>query len=396
MKEQRCRLFGVDISLSTVSCGTLYSFLIYEKYLNRSTKIVHTKRTNNIMGRKKKEASNEEQKTVEETNQIITEHVPKKRGRKPKKKPDSEGDTAVKVPKKRGRKPKGGQIVKKNVDITKSSNIIYNSVILHLKCKKSNLKDINHNDMIYNPEICNVEPVDIDNNIMNTNFSYINDKEDTGEICNIENASVYNEAEVSKDKTKKSSATCFQDQEPESSSKMIHDKIKELEINLHNNTVNKRSDCFWCTCSFDNSPIYIPKSMTEKKYNVYGNFCSPECACSFLFNEHIDDVTKFERYQLLNFMYSKAYNYTKNIKPAPNPYYTLDKYMGNLSIKEWRSQLKNDRLLIVVDKPLTKIFPELYEDNNEFEIAVDNKFTFQKKAIVNKNDIIKDVFSGSK
>ena len=33
--------------------------------------------------------------------------------------------------------------------------------------------------MIYNPEICNVEPVDIDNNIMNTNFSYINDKEDT-------------------------------------------------------------------------------------------------------------------------------------------------------------------------------------------------------------------------
>ena len=70
--------------------------------------------------------------------------------------------------------------------------------------------------------------------------------------------------------------------------------------------------------------------------------------------------------------------------------------MGNLSIKEWRSQLKNDRLLIVVDKPLTKIFPELYEDNNEFEIAVDNKFTFQKKAIFNKNDIIKDVFSGSK
>ena len=173
-------------------------------------------------------------------------------------------------------------------------------------------------------------------------------------------------------------------------------EIKELEINLHNNSVHKRSDCFWCTCSFDNSPIYIPKSMTESKYNVYGNFCSPECACSFLFNEHIDDVTKFERYQLLNFMYSKAYNYTKNIKPAPNPYYTLDKYMGNLSIKEWRSQLKNDRLLIVVDKPLTKIFPELYEDNNEFEIAVDNKFTFQKKISVNKNEIIKDVFSGSK
>ena len=345
------------------------------------------------MGRKRKEPITNKD---DENTEPKAETIPKKRGRKPKKKTEADENTVEKVPKKRGRKPKGGQIVKKNIDITKTTNIIYNNVILHLKCKKSNLKEINHNDMIYNPDICNVEPVDIDNNIMNPSFSYINDGEGSNEIFNIENASVYNETEIKihKDSNIKSSTT-FNNEEPEPTSKMIHDKIKELEINLHTNTINKRSDCFWCTCSFDNSPIYIPKSMTETKYNVYGNFCSPECACSFLFNEHIDDVTKFERYQLLNFMYSKAYNYTKNIKPAPNPYYTLDKYMGNLSIKEWRSQLKNDRLLIVVDKPLTKIFPELYEDNNEFEIAVDNKFTFQKKANVNKNEIIKDVFSGT-
>ena len=350
------------------------------------------------MGRKKKENeqkndNNEENST--DTNKIVPEKIPKKRGRKPKKKPENQEEPVVKIPKKRGRKPKGGQVVKKNIDINSSTNIVYHNVILHLKCKQSDIKDINQNDMVYNPELCNVEPVDIENNMMKSNFSYINDGDNSSEICNIENASVYNKTEIVKDK-KTNNKTCFQTSEQETSSKIVYDKIKELEINLHNNAIHKRSDCFWCTCSFDNSPIYIPKSMTEKKYNVYGNFCSPECACSFLFNEHIDDVTKFERYQLLNFMYSKAYNYTKNIKPAPNPYYTLDKYMGNLSIKEWRSQLKNDRLLIVVDKPLTKIFPELYEDNNEFEIAVDNKFTFQKKVSVNKNEIIKDVFSGSK
>ena len=41
---------------------------------------------------------------------------PKKRGRKPKKKPENEPPT---VPKKRGRKPKGGKILKKNEKINK-------------------------------------------------------------------------------------------------------------------------------------------------------------------------------------------------------------------------------------------------------------------------------------
>jgi hypothetical protein len=42
--------------------------------------------------------------------------------------------------------------------------------------------------------------------------------------------------------------------------------------------------------------------------------------------ESIDDSVKFERYHLLNQTYSKIYNYTRNIKPAPNPYYLLDKF----------------------------------------------------------------------
>ena len=74
--------------------------------------------------------------------------------------------------------------------------------------------------------------------------------------------------------------------------------------------------------------------------------CSPECACAHLFNENIDDNTKFERYQLLNFIYGGIYNYTKNIKPAPNPYYTLDKYYGNLTIQEYRQLLEFDQLSI--------------------------------------------------
>ena len=39
----------------------------------------------------------------------------------------------------------------------------------------------------------------------------------------------------------------------------------------------------------------------------------------------------------MNNIYGKAFNYEKNIKPAPNPHYMLERYCGNLSIQEYRS-----------------------------------------------------------
>jgi hypothetical protein len=99
--------------------------------------------------------------------------------------------------------------------------------------------------------------------------------------------------------------------------------------------------------------------------------------------ENIDSSSKFERYHLLNHIYSKIYDYKKNIKPAPNPFYLLDKYYGNLSIQEFRSLLRNERLFLVVDKPLTRILPELHEDNDDFiinnKIIPANSFSIKKK-----------------
>ena len=149
----------------------------------------------------------------------------------------------------------------------------------------------------------------------------------------------------------------------------IWKKLKILEHNLHiNNITNKKSACFWDTCEFDNPPVYIPKHFMNDTYHVYGCFCSPECAVAHLMEENIDSSIKFERYQLMNHIYSKVYNYKKNIKPAPNPYYMLEKYYGNLTTQEYRSLLQNERLFLVVDKPLTRIMPELHEDNDDFII----------------------------
>ena len=165
----------------------------------------------------------------------------------------------------------------------------------------------------------------------------------------------------------------------------ISAKLKELTTNLHTNNISyQKSACFWCTYDFDNPAIFIPKHEINEIYNCYGCFCSPECATAFLFKEHIDTSTRFERYHLINHIYCKIYGYTKNVKPAPDPFYLLNKYYGNLTIQEYRQLLKNERLLIIVDKPLSRTLPELHEDNDDFmfngkTIPSSNKFKLKRK-----------------
>ena len=178
----------------------------------------------------------------------------------------------------------------------------------------------------------------------------------------------------------------------------ISDKINKLQYDLRLNNHNSNSACFWCTEKFDNSPVFIPKNKnaSDQKYNVYGCFCSPECAVAHLMNESINESQKFERYHLLNYLYGKIYNYRKNIKPAPNPYYTLKKFMGNLEINEYRNLFEYEKLLLVVDKPLTRNLPQLFEDNDNYKITQKNSkiksFQMKKKSTLSKNDILTNHF----
>ena len=93
----------------------------------------------------------------------------------------------------------------------------------------------------------------------------------------------------------------------------------------------------------------------------------------------------------MNNIYCKIYNYNVNIKPAPNPYYTLNKYFGNLTIQEYRKLLKNERVLLVVDKPIITFLPELYEDNS---LQTVNKFKIRRKTKqVSKKNILTNNFN---
>jgi hypothetical protein len=259
--------------------------------------------------------------------------------------------------KKRGRKPKGGKIIQQIISLT---NVKENkpNVILHLKCS---LKDLNSSSNLFGSNL--------------DGFAFSNSNNLCYDVISSEkklNDFINPPAKLSEYEADNDNSTDFDveiTKNKENDIKEIWKKLKVLEHNLHvNNIGNKKSACFWDTCEFDNPPVYIPKHFMNDTYHVYGCFCSPECAVAYLMVENIDSSIKFERYQLMNHIYSKIYNYTKNIKPAPNPYYMLEKYYGNLTTQEYRSLLRNERLFLVVDKPLTRIMPELHEDNDDFII----------------------------
>ena len=155
-------------------------------------------------------------------------------------------------------------------------------------------------------------------------------------------------------------------EQPELNPQKTQWKLKELKILFYTNDVKitKKTACLWCSYDFDNNPFYLPKQETLTNFIVYGCFCSPECATGYLFKERIDDTAKFERFHLLNKMYIPSCSDNENINPAPNPFLLLDRYLGNLTIQEYRDLLKKGRTFDVVEKPLSRILPELHADMN--------------------------------
>lgn len=312
-------------------------------------------------------------------------------------------DTNKHIAKKRGRKPKGGKIIQQssvcNIIKTPKPNII-----LHLKCFMKDLQESNvlsDNQVVSfnfstNKNDLSFDTINSMNEVISSN--YANNEIDIHPIMNEEDDHENEEENDIMDPVtlcsviSSKSATAFKKNEQ----KDLWKKLKQLAHNLHvNNVSDKKSCCFWDTYEFDNPPVHIPKHYMKDAYQVYGCFCSPECAVAYLMAENIDISVKFERYHLLNFIYGKIYNYDRNVKPAPTPHYLLSRFDGNMNIQEYRSLLKKERLYLIVDKPLTRILPELHEDNDDFilnnKIIPSNNFQVNKK--MQKNNPTKNIIS---
>lgn len=144
------------------------------------------------------------------------------------------------------------------------------------------------------------------------------------------------------------------------------------------------SHCWWCSHSFETVPVGLPNKYCpkQKKFYLYGCFCSFNCAHSY--NLDIKDYKVWERYALLNYIkkiiYKNANNTDNLIKPiisAP-PKEVLKVYGGELSIEEYRNSS------ISIPKEYYHLLPPMIPIFSVVEEIP--KFFYQDRGSKKKND----------
>ena len=143
--------------------------------------------------------------------------------------------------------------------------------------------------------------------------------------------------------------------EPVISNEIDYYSIKSnllLQFNNYNDrkTIPDKSDaaCFWCCHTFTNRPVVLPTRDTGEYLQVTGNFCSPECAVSYLFDIRQDYHTRWEQLALLNRVYSEACQGKINPAPARN---VLKLFGENLSIQEYRGLIRSHKVRVDIHLP---------------------------------------------
>lgn len=330
--------------------------------------------------------------------EISTDLIPvkKKRGRKPKPKSET---VEVKIPKKRGRKPK--EIFKPTEP---TNNVISEeAVILHLNIKNNNSSILNIEDEFikYNPTI-NIPapfmPDDLDNAfyLKSQNQPIILDEENTEENTSLEEDNISKVGDVkntdssnmimninlpiqhqqietplvSNNQNNVDIYDKYQKKNLEYSENYVSDKNRCMPIFIEFMDANKKEswprctniDCLWCCHSFETEPFGIPIKKIGEKYQMFGNFCSAECAASYIFDmSFLNDCEKTESYSLLNTIYNEKG--MDGIKFAP-PKLCLKRFGGRLSIEQYRSNLRSqNKHYKVIIPPLTSIIPNIEETN---------------------------------
>lgn len=168
----------------------------------------------------------------------------------------------------------------------------------------------------------------------------------------------------------------------ENNAKIVNVLNEFAEKNKNNEwPINTSISCYWCVHRFDNSPFGIPINYKNDVFDVFGCFCSLECAAAYNFNENNSQDEMWERYQLLNMM-SRQMKLGSIIKAAP-PRLALKIFGGNMDIETFRNTGKGNKLMNINFPPMTSITQQL-EEINDFEINNDFKYIPVDDERVNK------------
>lgn len=106
--------------------------------------------------------------------------------------------------------------------------------------------------------------------------------------------------------------------------------------------------CFWCCHSFKGRPVVLPIRDEGEYLQVYGNYCSPECAMAYLFDMRQDSHTRWEQLALLNRVYGEHVGGV--VKPAP-PRSVLTMFGGPMSIEEYRGVITSRKVRVDIHIP---------------------------------------------
>jgi len=147
----------------------------------------------------------------------------------------------------------------------------------------------------------------------------------------------------------------------ETTTSMSTDLLKSILEKAMCDSYSSDAACFWCCHSFNWDPALLPISYDAYK-NVYtceGNFCSPECALSYLYkNVKTSDTTRWSRHTLLRHMYSSLY-VNRELSPAP-PRTLLRMFGGPLDISQFRAYAYSTNDMIMTDiPPIRLVFPTM-------------------------------------
>jgi len=325
-------------------------------------------------------------KPKNENDEENTEKIQKKRGRKPKVK---ENETNEKIPKKRGRKPKEKIYSVKELPKTffeENKNEIF---ILHLPIKSTERETIN-------------EPLPSMSD--NSNYSMLidNDMNDnnndnmllTQQTLMTPQQNIMHNFLFDMNKDEKKTPEIFHvkkdDDEEMRPNKIIKKNLRNIMyefINANNDKTwpdSTNTYCWWCCHPFNGPPCALPELYKKEKFYVSGCFCSFNCTASYNFSKNDDNM--WERYSLLNLMYKKLYNnkFVK-INMAP-PREVLKIFGGYMSIEEFRdNSLRNEKVFTVIKPPLISIIPKIEENvSNTSNKSVKNNTPIVNENILNK------------
>ncbi len=109
--------------------------------------------------------------------------------------------------------------------------------------------------------------------------------------------------------------------------------------------------CFWCCHTFEGQPCIIPIREEKGIYEVYGNFCCPECALAYILDERDDSHVKWEKVSLLHRIYGPAVAPAGGrIYPAPARA-TLSMFGGSLTIDAYRKTVRAGKVRLDIHLP---------------------------------------------